>query len=91
MQLPAGLAGKQSDLLAEAVAALDEVHVCHDVGGDLPEPLRVQHGSSDANEEDDDLQGSKACREHHTWWIKFLPQPLLHARFAAIWMLTGFF
>lgn len=63
-QLPAGLAGEQPDLLAEAVAALHELHVCHDVRGDRSEPLCVQHRSSDANEEDDDLQGSNARREH---------------------------
>lgn len=62
-QLPAGLAGEQPNLLAKAVAALDEVHVCHDVRGGLPKPLGVQHRGSDANEEDDDLQGSNTGHE----------------------------
>ena len=65
-QLPAGAAAGHPDLLAEAVPALDEVHVCHEVGGDLPEPLRVQHRGSDADKEDDDLQGSNARRERFT-------------------------
>lgn len=89
-QLPAGLAGSQPDLLAEAVSALKEVHLCQDVGGDGPKPLRVQHRSSDTNEENDDLQGSKAGCDHRTW-VRFLPQPISQTRLAAIWMLTGFF
>lgn len=58
-QLPAGLAGEQPDLLPQAAAALDAVHVRRDVGGGLPEPLRVQRGDGHADEEDDDLQGEQ--------------------------------
>lgn len=88
-QLPAGLACSQPDLLAKAMSALEEVHLCHDVGGDGPKPLCVQHRSSNRNEEDNDLQGSKARCDQHTW-VRFLPQPISQTRLAAIWMLTFF-
>lgn len=63
-ELPAGLAACQPQLLPQPLAALHQLQLSHHVGGDLPEPLRVQHGSGDAGEEDDDLQRSKALTEH---------------------------
>lgn len=63
-EFPAGLAGRQPHLLPQPLAALHQVQLGHRVGGDLPEPLRVQHRSGDADEEDEDLRGSKARCEH---------------------------
>lgn len=83
-QLLAGLAGG----LAEAVAALHEVHVCHDVGGGPPEPLRVQHRGSHTNEEDDGLQGAKPAVDiSGAWWLALLP-PILCSLDANWFLLT---
>lgn len=88
-ELPAGLAGCQPQPLPQPVAALHQLQLGHGVGGDLPEPLRVQHGGGDADEEDDGLPGVKpAMSTSLLCWVTFLPQaPWL----TAIWVLVGFF
>lgn len=63
-ELPAALAACRPQLLPQPLPLLQQVQLGHRVRGHLPEPLRVQHGGGDADQEDEDLRGSKARREH---------------------------
>lgn len=95
-ELPTGLAACRPRLLPRPrllllpLAALQELQLGHRVGGDPPEALRVQHGSGDADEEDDDLRGAKpAVSTSRCGGLNSThPRP---PWLAAIWLIAGSF
>ena len=51
--------GRKPDILAQSASLLDEVHVGHDLGRHLSEPLRIHSCYGYAHEEDEDLEGDR--------------------------------
>ena len=79
--------GRQPDVLTQAASLLDEVHVGHDLGRHLSEPLRVHGSYGHTHEEDEDLEGE---REAHKRRLNGAIETQMYQSFTCIHLADAF-